>query len=530
MNNITFNQLQFRLFAFLFVLFTSAIFSYRYFIELPKLEHSISALSERELDTASLSISNMLEGLSRVNYDYAVWTSTYDFMRIQDQQYIEENMVDNTFISLELDGVFFIDEHSKVILAKGFHHSKLTDLTFSFYDFEKYPNNLNMLPDSITSIGAPTKHGFINTQHGPAMFSTTQIRDSNLGGNDRGYIIMIQLLEEAFIKEVSKFTLTDVTYVPIATEIDLSKLPNWDNKSYDVRVSPYSDVVIRDISDIAITALRVQHRIGTMPSLVNEQSSIFIILMTVFIFFVYYLVLNTIIIPVKKLAQDIKDRDNKENNKEKYAPLDERYRVSELSVVSKNMNQLMATIQQQKNILVEQANTDQLTQILNRHGLMSEFERHKDLCIRQNIGFTLLMIDIDHFKTYNDSLGHLQGDIALQTIASILNDQCKRVGDACARFGGEEFTLLFSEMSNDNLDMKLNSIMQAVRDAAIPHPSSATAGFITISMGGVIVEGSDVVDFTLPKNEMFKVADSALYEAKDKGRNCFVIKNLSSEA
>lgn len=89
MKILTFNQLQLRLLSLLFVVFTSAVFGYRYFIELPKLEQSIIKFSERELETLRFSIANKLDLLSRVNFDYAVWTSRYDFMDNHNQEYIE---------------------------------------------------------------------------------------------------------------------------------------------------------------------------------------------------------------------------------------------------------------------------------------------------------------------------------------------------------------------------------------------------------------------------------------------------------
>lgn len=90
---ITFNQLQLRLLTFLFILFTTSVFSYRYYIELPKLEQSIAKLSERELDIFTFNISDKLEILARINFYYAVWTSSYDFMRSNDPSYIEENIM-----------------------------------------------------------------------------------------------------------------------------------------------------------------------------------------------------------------------------------------------------------------------------------------------------------------------------------------------------------------------------------------------------------------------------------------------------
>lgn len=525
MKILTFNQLQLRLFAILFLLFTSAVFGYRYFVELPKLEQAIAKLSERELDTLNFNVSNMIDGLARTNFDYAVWTASYDFIRSRDKNFIAENFVENTFRSLKIDGFFYIDEQLKAVYVKGMHHRELLDLQFSFYDFEKNPHNLNMLPSVTTQTAAPKKAGFINTVNGPALYSATQIRDSSMNGEARGFLIMVKLLQAPFISDLSKFTLTDIRYHPFDSDDQLSQLHNWNDKAKITEVAPYTDIVIRDNNGKPVSLLRMEHSIGFLPKLINQQSIIFIILISLFIYLVYLLVSTLIIVPVQKLAVEIKARDNIK----RYDPLNEHYAVRELVLVSRNVNELMSTVQKQNDILAKQVNTDSLTQVLNRRGLIAAMQRYKDLCIRNNVGFITVMADIDYFKNYNDAAGHLEGDIALSQVALLLNEHCRRAGDVCARYGGEEFTLLFSEMEESKLREKLASIMNALQQRALPHPCSPIADYITISMGAVIVKASDVSDFNLSLNEVFRVADRGLYAAKKSGRDCFVINSFSKQ-
>lgn len=138
------------------------------------------------------------------------------------------------------------------------------------------------------------------------------------------------------------------------------------------------------------------------------------------------------------------------------------------------------------------------------------------------------MCDVDYFKNYNDSLGHMKGDETLFEIAQALDKQCHRFTEVCARFGGEEFILLFSEMSEQDLKKKMHSIIRTMEIHHFPHPKSPTAAHVTLSMGATIVLHTDVVDFSLPINEIIKTADKALYQAKALGRNCFVINYFST--
>ena len=520
MKTITFKQLQLRLLLFLFVLFTSAVFSYRHFIELPHLKQSISKLSERELDTLTYGIKSKLDLLFRVNFDYAVWTSTYEFIRTLDQEYIEENTVDNTFFSLGIDGIFYLDENLKPIFTKGFHHTKRIDLKFSFYEFDKYPVNAMIFPEPIISNGAPNKLGFINTQHGPAMFSTTQIRDSHMNGENRGYLVMIQLLEKPFTTDLSRITLTEINYQSPINNIPDSDLISWGVKPEQITISPFSYIVLEDAKGKAVSILKMKHAIGKIPNLINQQSVFFTALISVLIYLVYLVLVMTIIDPVKKLAKEIKEREGIQ----KFCPLNESFIVAELALVSQNVNKLMLTVQEQNKILSEQANTDPLTKILNRRGLINALEIHKKLCIRNNITFTVVMVDIDHFKAYNDALGHIQGDVALSSVANVLNQECHRSTDICARYGGEEFMLLLTGISSEDLDKKLNHIIHKMQQLAIPHPDSPTADYITVSMGAVTIKPTEIVDFDIALSAVFKIADNAMYQAKHSGRNCFVVR------
>lgn len=525
MKHITFNQLQLRILILLFILFTSAVFGYRYFVELPKLQQSMVKLSERELDILTSSISSLLNNLSRTNYDYAVWTSSYDFIRTADKEYIEENYVENTFTSLKIDGVVYLDEHLNLIYVKGFHNTKLNDLTFSFYDFERYPNNLKILPIPTITNGVPNKQGFLSTIYGPAMYSTTQIRDSDMRGENRGFLIMVHLLEQPFIDDISKYTLTNITFQANKVGEKIKNSHDWKEQSNINKVKPYSDIALNDENGEIVSTLRLEHTNSFMPKLVNEQSAVFIVLMSIFIYIVYFLVSSFIVVPIKRLAKDLKSQHESDG----FSPLKESHMVKELATVSKNVNQLMATVQKQNDALAIQVITDSLTGIMNKRGLMEAIERYCNLCIREKIGFAVVMADIDYFKNYNDSEGHLEGDLALYEVANVINDQCKRSSDICARYGGEEFSLLFSNMSDVDLNEKLDDVMMAVKKLYLKHPTSPINEYITISMGCAVVKPSDVLNFKLSVNTILKVADQALYKAKNNGRNQFVVNSLSGK-
>ena len=131
---------------------------------------------------------------------------------------------------------------------------------------------------------------------------------------------------------------------------------------------------------------------------------------------------------------------------------------------------------------------------------------------RHHHPLSALMIDIDHFKQYNDELGHLQGDECLVTIAGIIESVCRRAGDFATRFGGEEFTIVLPEASRAQARQVGELLLARVADAALPHPKH---GIVSVSIGGYTAMGGELLD----SDKILEAADKALYESKENGRD-----------
>jgi len=158
---------------------------------------------------------------------------------------------------------------------------------------------------------------------------------------------------------------------------------------------------------------------------------------------------------------------------------------------------------------------DNLTNIPNRHqfdqNLSSEWKRAK----REGHPVSFIMIDIDHFKIYNDTHGHQQGDVALKTVASTIKSSLKRPADIVARWGGEEFSVLLPNTTIDGARHIAEDIRRNVETASILCFATDSYHNITVSLG---------VSQILPDNNnnmsnLISQADAALYMAKDMGRN-----------
>lgn len=172
--------------------------------------------------------------------------------------------------------------------------------------------------------------------------------------------------------------------------------------------------------------------------------------------------------------------------------------------------QLVAANQQLKAL----SETDPLSEIANRRGfdrvLDAEFKR----CQRSSSPLSVLFIDIDKFKSFNDTYGHSAGDYCIRHVAKAIACCLKRPADLVARYGGEEFAVLLPETASGNAESVAETIRQSVADLCIAHQGSPD-GCITISVG---VAGGKCDARTSPAS-MLAAADGALYLAKEQGRN-----------
>jgi diguanylate cyclase (GGDEF)-like protein len=168
---------------------------------------------------------------------------------------------------------------------------------------------------------------------------------------------------------------------------------------------------------------------------------------------------------------------------------------------------------------------DALTRIANRRCFDSYLSQEVKRAVRQRSNLSLILIDIDHFKRFNDRYGHQVGDDCLRRVAGALTSGCHRPADLAARYGGEEFAIILPETPLEGAVAVSNSLRGAIAKLAVPHADSDVSAFVTMSQGIVSV----VPDVQLTPHELIERADHALYQAKHKGRDCHVL-HLGSPA
>jgi diguanylate cyclase (GGDEF)-like protein len=177
--------------------------------------------------------------------------------------------------------------------------------------------------------------------------------------------------------------------------------------------------------------------------------------------------------------------------------------------------QLLTALQGINSRLTELAVIDELTQIANRRSLDESLEREWLRAKRLRSPISLLMIDIDYFKQYNDEFGHVKGDECLVYIADFLKHNLNRSGDFVARYGGEEFCIIMPDTNMDGARRCAENIHSGVRDLKISNPGSVISKYVTISIGmASVLPGMNDTYM-----DLIYTSDKALYKAKNDGRN-----------
>ena len=169
--------------------------------------------------------------------------------------------------------------------------------------------------------------------------------------------------------------------------------------------------------------------------------------------------------------------------------------------------------------LAQLAKKDALTGLANRRCFDETLALEARRAQREGTSLALLMIDIDHFKRFNDACGHVAGDACLQAVSILLETSVRRPSDLVARYGGEEMAIILPATDNEGAVVVARRILERLQHENIRHPSSPL-GYVSVSIGIAAGRGSRLE----PALGLIEAADAALYRAKAAGRNGFSLQ------
>lgn len=258
-----------------------------------------------------------------------------------------------------------------------------------------------------------------------------------------------------------------------------------------------SSVLVIVLSGLTITRLRIWHAVFTGVTFLLAVVLILPQIDENRRFILYYMVLSLGVVLFCWVAQFSADRSSR------------REFLQKMMIHRKN-----AQLRKMNLYLRDLADVDALTGIANRRHFDAVLDEEWRRARRRKYSVALLMCDIDFFKSYNDRLGHVQGDVCIHEVAQCIRKLVRRPGDLVARYGGEEFAVILPALDVREAQKIGMQICRSVRELNLAHPGSTVGHIVTISVGvaALIPNGNDL-------KQLISDADDALYQAKHQGRD-----------
>ncbi len=182
---------------------------------------------------------------------------------------------------------------------------------------------------------------------------------------------------------------------------------------------------------------------------------------------------------------------------------------------------LLEDLERKNKELNKMAFVDGLTGISNRRYFEDSLNTEWETAVKESIPLSVILIDIDFFKLYNDTYGHQQGDICLKQVAQTLNESAGISKNIVARYGGEEFVAVLPGQDEKGAGLVANKMISGIALLQIPHESSTVSDIVTVSLG----VGCGMPNESMTPADLLKIADRELYKAKKNGRNQVQISN-----
>ena len=290
---------------------------------------------------------------------------------------------------------------------------------------------------------------------------------------------------------------------------------------YDSKNDPIKVISLSEDKYQYVTIAPIDATTWTVVTLYNSSAlfditmilPIFFMIIIIFIFLIIAtnsLILSFFINPFKKLVKSIEMISFN-----LYHPIYGLNRSDEIGELANSVDKMKCDLIE----VLNKVHYDSLTGIYNRRYLDENIDKIFKSLSREQRNLSILMIDIDFFKNFNDTYGHSAGDDCLKLIASILTKCATRQDDFVARYGGEEFIVVLPDTTENGAYFVANKIIEATKTMAITHKSSLVIDYVTVSIGikcGKVEQTTKALDY-------INLADEALYTSKQTGRNKFTM-------
>jgi len=495
---------------FIFIIFLVAIIIVLFVVNtvakdgLEKIENNNASIQMTRVENA---LSFTLDSMSNSVQDWSTWTDSYDYVAGNYPGYVDDNLYLDAFETLNIGVVIFYAADGEIMYQNDFNFELRTeDLPSS--DFTSEMNKLQI--DQNKDIEFHVS-GMITTSEGVYAIVSSPILRSDGTGENFGNLVFGRLIDA-----------DEITYLEEKIGLSFEFKENnslLSNTTMSIDSIDGNQVVISRIlvdlsgnNDVILeVVIPSDYRNLVNGAIINMFIALAISSLMYTLIIVVYMN-RAVFSPLIGLTNDIRDITFEKGLKRR---LPQKNKVDEISYITNNVNSMLEVIHKNEIEIMHLANTDVLTKIPNRRYIFQCIEKSARLCQREQCELSIIMIDIDDFKMFNDSYGHLVGDKVLFKIAQSIKDSLLRPYDEVGRFGGEEFIVSLPQTDYDSALLIAEKIRIKVLDLKIEEIKSNSNTSITISLGVATGIPSKKLSYESIINE----ADKALLNSKDTGKN-----------
>ena len=468
--------------------------------------------------------------LERLCRDWGTWDDSYEFMDSLSEEFMESNLGEGSLDNISLNVLTFCRADGSIAWSLARDTENRTNLELDFQKGGRISPDHLILNVHNSPEGGRGKRGILATEAGPLIYATREILRSDGSGPPNGFLIMGRFMNETLLDTLKEQTRLSFEIVDNASALCQTR---------DMIPQGIDDLVYYTLSEGAKITTCATFRAEDGKPLFNVryvfpreatrkgiESIRYAMALVIGSGVVVLIILNMLLRAiVLKPLQRLTEHASKLEREGDYSLRINSSRRDEIGVLANSLDALVQTISDRtvelrraNDRLTQQSLSDPMTGIANRRMFDDFLKKEWRRATREQSPLSLILIDVDNFKKYNDSLGHQQGDMCLIAVAAVLQLHVQRPADLVARYGGEEFAVILPGTNLEGAVHMAETLRRAIRDMRIEHPASETSPYVTLSMGLVSVAPSPT-DGDGGMEALLARADQALYQAKDAGRD-----------
>jgi diguanylate cyclase (GGDEF)-like protein len=463
-------------------------------------------------------LNNELNRLHQLDIDWASWDAMANFTQHPSQDFIQHQIIPGAFQTLQLKFILILDKNHNTVFSDAFNLETGKEEDTSLFD-HVFTNVKKRIKSPV--IGRPC--GLDTSVQGPLIICWQPIHRIDQQNKEVGTLVIGQLLDERIMKRIQeqsgvKFELNLLT-LDASTELQFTQTEaqkatiELENMEF---VKSQPDILVAHLNNIVgqpVLEVRLQFSNDVSQQGRKMMWELMRALLLITFSTSLALLLGIHFLVIRRLRNMETELNSIWRNSRWAGRLSTKEKPDEIGQLASSINRMLTIIRQQVVVLEQNAHTDSLTLLANRRAFDQNLSIEMSLHKRNQTQLSILMLDVDYFKRYNDTYGHPAGDEVLKELGKILSQIACRPSDLPARIGGEEFAVILPGTDLEGANFVAEKIAHQLARQQIIHRDSPIAKHVTVSIGVTSAgEGEDVTTF-------LQRADKAAYNAKQTGRN-----------